>query len=194
MSTAAGGPTVRRRYVGPRPPAPGGAATVRPMEIRPVRPDEHAALGELTAAAYAAVDPSVMSRDYADELRDVARRAAVAEVLVAVDGGAVVGGVTYVPDRTSPAAEFAEDDAAGIRMLAVAAGARGRGVGEALVRACIDRATTTRRRQIVLHSTDRMTAAHRLYDRLGFVRDPSLDWEGEPGLWLRGYRLCLEPT
>lgn len=194
MSTAAGGPTVRRRYVGPRPPAQEGAATVRPMEIRPVRPDEHAALGELTAAAYAAVDPSVMSRDYADELRDVARRAAVAEVLVAVDGGAVVGGVTYVPDRTSPAAEFAEDDAAGIRMLAVAAGARGRGVGEALVRACIDRATTTRRRQIVLHSTDRMTAAHRLYDRLGFVRDPSLDWEGEPGLWLRGYRLCLEPT
>ena len=158
-----------------------------------MRPDEHAALGELTLAAYAAIDPSVVSRDYADELRDVAGRAAVAEVLVAVVDGAVLGGVTYVPDRTSPAAEFAEDDTAGIRMLAVDAGARRRGVGEALVRACIDRATTADRRQIVLHSTDRMTAAHRLYDRLGFTRDPWLDWEGEPGLWLRGYRLRLDP-
>jgi hypothetical protein len=37
-----------------------------------------------------------------------------------------------------------------------------------------------------------MTAAHRLYLRQGFVRDPSLDWEGEPGLWLRGFRLRLE--
>lgn len=193
MSTALGLPEAGIGTPEPRPPASRGATTVRLMEIRAVRPDEHAALGELTVAAYATVDPSVVSRDYADELRDVAGRAAVAEVLVAVDGGAVLGGVTYVPDRTSPAAEFAEHDAAGIRMLAVADGARGRGVGEALVRACIDRATTTSRRQIVLHSTDRMTAAHRLYERLGFARDPSLDWEAEPGLWLRAYRLCLAP-
>lgn len=157
-----------------------------------MRPDEHVALGELTVSAYAAVDPSVVSSDYADDLRDVAGRAAVAEVLVAVAGGSVLGGVTYVPDRTSPAAEFIDEGTAGIRMLAVSAAARRRGVGEALVRACIQRAAATGRRQVVLHSTDRMTAAHRLYERLGFARDPSLDWEGEPGLWLRGYRLCLD--
>ena len=37
-----------------------------------------------------------------------------------------------------------------------------------------------------------MTAAHRLYLRLGFERDTDLDWEGEPGLWLRGFRLRFD--
>jgi ribosomal protein S18 acetylase RimI-like enzyme len=167
------------------------------LQVRTARPDEFEALGELTVAAYAAVDPATMGDDYADELRDVAGRTSGAEVLVAVDderdgGGFVLGGVTYVGDAASPAAEFTDPDAAGIRMLAVAPEARGRGVGEALTRACIERARSTGRAQVVLHSTDRMTAAHRLYRRLGFVRDPSLDWQVEPGFWLRGFRLRLD--
>ena len=55
-------------------------------------------------------------------------------------GRRVLGGVTYVPGPGSPFAEFTDPDAAGIRMLAVADDAQGRGVGEALGRACIDRA------------------------------------------------------
>jgi GNAT superfamily N-acetyltransferase len=167
------------------------------LRVRPVRPDEYPALGDLTVAAYARVDPATVDSTYVEELRDIAGRAATAEVLVAVDesaDGAVVGGVTYVPGPGSPWAEFTEPDAAGIRMLAVAAGAEGRGVGQALTQACIDRARATGRRQLLLHSTDRMTSAHRLYLRLGFERDRSLDWEGEPGLWLRGFRLRLDPS
>jgi ribosomal protein S18 acetylase RimI-like enzyme len=163
------------------------------LQVRTARPEEYATLGELTVEAYASVDPAVMYGDYADELRDVAGRAASADVLVAVDeeGGDLLGGVTYAPGPTSPAAEFTEADAAGIRMLAVAPSARRRGVGEALTVTCIERAQAAGRRHVLLHSTDRMTDAHRLYQRLGFVRDPSLDWEGEPGLWLRGFRLRL---
>jgi GNAT superfamily N-acetyltransferase len=167
------------------------------LQVRPARPDEYAALGELTVAVYAAVEPVTTETGYTDELRDVAGRAAGADVLVAVDdeaGGAVVGGVTYVPDPSSPSAEFTDADAAGIRMLAVAAAAQGRGVGEALTRACIDRARASGRGQILLHSTDRMTTAHRLYLRLGFARDPSIDWEVVPGYWLRGFRLRLDPA
>src|SRR5690606_25057557 len=167
------------------------------LHIRPVRADEHAALGELTVEAYASADPRTLDDGYAEELRDVAGRARDAVVLVAVDEGAgeAVGGVTVVPDGSAPLAEVTERDAAGaagIRMLAVAPHARGRGVGEALTRACIDRARAGGRRQVVLHSTDRMTAAHRLYTRLGFERDPAIDWEPEPGLWLRGFRLRLD--
>jgi hypothetical protein len=33
------------------------------MEIRPVRPQEHEVLGELTVAAYAAIDPAVVVED-----------------------------------------------------------------------------------------------------------------------------------
>jgi GNAT superfamily N-acetyltransferase len=162
------------------------------MEIRPVRPAEHEALGELIVTAYAAIDPEALDDAFVAELRDVAGRVAGAEVLVAVDaGGAVLGGVTYVPGPDSPWAEFTEPDAAGIRMLAVAPEAQGRGIGRALSLATVERARAAGRRQILLHSTDRMTAAHRMYLRLGFARDPSIDWEPLPGFWLRGFRLRL---
>lgn len=168
------------------------------MEIRPVRPHEHERLADITVAAYRAVDPDdpVWTKDvdgYETELRDVAGRVAGADVLVAVDDdGTVLGGVTYVGDPSSPSAEFDDPEAAGIRMLAVALDAQGRGVGEALTRACIDRAVAAGRRRILLHSTEGMTTAHRLYERLGFVRDPGLDWEPDPGFWLRGFRLVLD--
>jgi GNAT superfamily N-acetyltransferase len=164
------------------------------MDIRPVRPHEHQVLGELTVAAYAAIDPGVVEEaGYAGELRDVAGRVADAEVLVAVDdAGRVLGGVTYVPGPGSAWAEFSEHDGAGIRMLAVAPDAQGRGIGEALSKACVDLARAAGKGHIVLHSTDRMTVAHRLYERLGFARDVSLDWEPAPGFWLRGFRLRLD--
>jgi GNAT superfamily N-acetyltransferase len=166
------------------------------VEIRSVRPDEHERLGEITVAAYRAINPSHAEADldeYEAELRDVAGRAAGADVLVAVDGdGALLGGVTYVGDRSSPSAEFDEPDAAGIRMLAVAPAAQGRGVGEALTRACIDRAVAAGRAQMILHSTDWMTTAHRIYERLGFRRDPSLDQHVDGEFWLRAFRLRLD--
>ena len=162
------------------------------MEIRPVRADEQAAVGELTVAAYTAVDPSVVDVDYVAELRDVAGRSRGVDILVAVDHDRVVGAVTYVPGPDSPAAEFTDPDGAGIRMLAVAGDVQGHGIGEALTRACIERARAQGRGQVILHSTDRMTVAHRLYLRMGFRRDPAIDWEPEPGLWLRGFRLRLD--
>ena len=169
------------------------------MEIRSVRPDEHDRLGEITVAAYRAINPPHADADlddYEAELRDVAGRAAGADVLVAVDGqagaGAVLGGVTYVPDPSSPFAEFDDPEAAGIRMLAVATDAQGRGVGEALTRACIDRAVAAGRAQMILHSTDWMTTAHRIYERLGFRRDPSLDQHVDGEFWLRAFRVRLD--
>ena len=85
-------------------------------------------------------------------------------VLAAVDpaAGDPLGGVTYVADGSSPLAEFGAEDAAGFRMLAVAPAARGRGVGEALAVACIERARSDGRAAVLIHSTPWMTAAHRL--------------------------------
>jgi GNAT superfamily N-acetyltransferase len=165
------------------------------MEIRLARPEEYDQLGKLTVAAYAAVDPRTIEADddYDKELADVGRRAADADVLVAVDAdGTVLGGVTYVPGPSSSSAEFTDDDTAGIRMLAVGEAAQGRGVGEALVRGCVARAVAAGKHRIALHSTDRMTTAHRLYERLGFVRDPATDWEVFPGFCLKGFRLDLD--
>jgi hypothetical protein len=38
-----------------------------------------------------------------------------------------------------------------------------------------------------------MTAAHRLYEGIGFVRTPSFDWRPVPELLLRTYALPLVP-
>lgn len=96
-------------------------------------------------------------------------------VLVAVDGeGRLAGGVTYVPGL-GPYAEFDDPADAGLRMLAVATDHRGRGVGTALVQACIERARAEGRRRLWLHTTDDMADAQRIYARLGFHRAPAAD-------------------
>jgi ribosomal protein S18 acetylase RimI-like enzyme len=59
------------------------------------------------------------------------------------------------------------------------------------VRACIDLARAERCVRIKLSTEPTMTVAHRLYERLGFVRTPSDDWEPVPGVTLLGYRLQL---
>jgi len=52
----------------------------------------------------------------------------------------------------------------------------GRGVGEALVERCLELARQAGRRQVVIHSSEVMTIAWRMYDKLGFVRAPDLDF------------------
>ena len=100
------------------------------------------------------------------------RRAAEADVLVAVGAdGRVLGGVTYAPPG-NPWADIAGPDEAEFRMLAVAREARGLGAGEALVRACIDRARGTDGvARLVLSTQPTMLGAHRIYRAPGLRTD-----------------------
>lgn len=159
-------------------PSAGGA-----VEVRRVRPEESAAAGALVAGVYLA--EGYADEQYAAVLRDVAGRdAAGAEVLVAVDGGGrVLGTVTYA-EPGSPFADVAAAGEAAFRMLAVAPAARGQGVGEALVRACLARAQSSGHKRMVLSTQPGMRAAHRLYERLGFTRAPERDWSPVEGLRL----------
>lgn len=164
------------------------------MQVRAVRPDEYERAGQVVVAAYRALPGEHMTAGYAAELADVAHRAGEAEVLVAVEAegdGAILGCVTFVPDSTSPWAEFVEADEAAIRMLGVDPAAQGRGVGQALLDACLSRAGELGRGAVFLHSTPWMTAAHRLYERAGFVRVPDRDWRPLPTVPLLAFRLPL---
>ncbi len=159
------------------------------LEIRPVDPSEAAALAELTVAAYAAAPGFGADDAYFTELADVARRAELAEVLVAVDDGTLVGGVTYVPGP-GPYAEFDDPEGVGVRMLAVAPEAQGRGIGTALIRACAARAVAEGRTRLWLHTTPQLAIAQRIYEREGFRRAPEYDWKGDD-LHLMAYVLDL---
>jgi len=150
------------------------------LEIRPARPDEHADVGELTVRAYAAftlgpADP------YIARLRDAAARAAGAEVWVAVEGDRLLGNVTSCPPG-SPWREIAREDEGEFRMLAVDPSARGSGAGTALARHCEQRARDHGAAGMAISSLAQMTDAHRIYVRLGYVREPERDWSPLPGV------------
>ncbi|WP_424211849.1 GNAT family N-acetyltransferase [Streptomyces sp. BI20] len=164
--------------------------------IRTARPEEYAALGDLTARVYLDDDLVAFGAEdpYLDRLRDVAGRAADPGVVIltAEAEGLLLGQVTFAEPGSSMC-DIAGPDEAEFRMLAVAPEARGRGVGEALVRACEERARTLPGvRALVLSTTRDMVGAHRIYRRLGFIRTPERDWtpfaEMDP---LHTYRLAF---
>lgn len=149
--------------------------------VRPARASEYTAAGELTVEAYVGGGFFSPASSYVPILRDAADRAEKAELLVAELGGTLVGVVAYCPPG-SPYRNFAPGPAeAEFRMLAVAERARGRGVGESLVRACVARARETGMTALRLATQQDMRAAQRMYERMGFVRTPDLDWSVRPG-------------
>jgi GNAT superfamily N-acetyltransferase len=160
--------------------------------VRPARPEEYAAVGELTLAAYIADGYLDNDDEYAAQLLAAAHRAAEADLVVAADDDthALLGTVTYCVNG-SHYAEISRPGEAEFRMLAVRPDARGRGVGITLARWCVDRAREQGCTALVLSSLDRMTTAHRLYERLGFDRLPERDWAPAPGISLIAYRLEL---
>ncbi|MGI9120531.1 MAG: GNAT family N-acetyltransferase [Acidimicrobiales bacterium] len=158
--------------------------------IRPIRPDEHGPLGELTVHVYRRALASDLD-DYAPVLLDVAGRlAGGSHIWVAAQEGQLLGGVTYLPGP-GPLAQLATAGEAEIRMLVVTPGAQGGGVGSALVRACIDDAAAAGRSAVTLGTMPSMRAAQRLYARLGFERRPERDGLVGGGARLLCYSLSL---
>jgi ribosomal protein S18 acetylase RimI-like enzyme len=158
--------------------------------VRPVRPEEYEAVGDVTVAAYGTIEGYSPGAEYEAALRDVAGRAGSAEVIVATGRDRILGAVTFVPGD-GPLAEFEGPDESGMRMLAVAPAAQGHGVGRLLTQACIDRARAIGRARLVLHTTPAMATAHRLYRSLGFARTPDRDLRPGGGLVLEAYVLEL---
>ena len=164
------------------------------MEIREVVPEEYEQAGEVVAEAYSEfVDPGDTGwEEHLALVRDVAGRVDRTVVLVAVEGDRIVGSATIELDDV-----IGDDDheltpeAAILRMLGVAPSARGKGVGRALVRAVIERARVAGKRELLLRTTPPMLAAQRLYESMGFERDPSLDIPIAEDFTLIGYRLPL---
>ncbi len=109
--------------------------------IRDARPEEYEAIGEITVAAYLADGYLAEDDYYTETLRDARRRAEHADVITAVDAATerVLGAVAFCLPGTAYA-ELSGDGEAEFRMLAVDPAARGRGIGDSLVQACLYRA------------------------------------------------------
>jgi ribosomal protein S18 acetylase RimI-like enzyme len=158
--------------------------------VREARAQDRDAIREVTLAAYAeyaAVLPQAWE-DYRANIVTTLARPRPARQLVAEQAGALVGAVMLYPPSASPGRAGAKAPPE-VRLLAVAPSARGQGIGEALMRACIERARADGHAALTLHTTAVMRAALRLYGRLGFERAPELDVEVAPGLIVTGHRL-----
>jgi len=77
----------------------------------------------------------------------------------------------------SPACRFATSpDEAELHLLATAPEGRGKGLGQALVEAALEKARALGKRQMLLWTQPPMLAAQRLYARTGFNRAPERDF------------------
>lgn len=161
------------------------------FEIRPVRPEEHAAEAELLHRAYAA-GPYAAELDGNDAWlateRDTAGRDAAGQVLVAVrragDGTVVPAASAAGPDAILGTVsvlrgggrftKLASEGEAEIRLVAVDPAAQGEGIGAALTRAATELAMRWGVEAIRLDTGERNPAQH-LYARLGYERTPERD-------------------
>jgi ribosomal protein S18 acetylase RimI-like enzyme len=154
--------------------------------------DDLDGIARLLIDSYRSLPDSPDDPEYYAELADVGTRIERSIVYAAFDDDVALGCVTYVADERSTYAENMVAGEASFRMLGVDPTARDRGVGEALVRRCIDEASSAGRSALFIYSGSWMSTAHRLYRRLGFRRQPERDWVIEdPPIHLLGFHLAL---
>lgn len=168
------------------------------LRLRDAEEKDRAAIRDVTLAAYeeyAAKMPAHWER-YREGILATLAAVAPAEQVVAEQEGVVVGTVllyppgTVFPSASRPPVPLLWPE---IRLLAVAPAARGGGVGRALVDECIRRARRNGAAVLTLHTSDVMRTAMQLYERMGFVRAPELDFHPAPDLTVKGYRFDLAP-
>ena len=171
----------------------------RNFHIRDARPSDRDAIVAVTLSAYqeSALSLPEVWEGYRRNILTTLASPEAAEQIVAETSGQLVGSVLLYPGHTlvaRPGGAATLHPWPEVRLLAVAPGARGQGVGAALMLECVGRGRHTGARALTLHTTDVMRAAMRLYERLGFQRASELDFEPAPGIVAKGYRLDLIGT
>jgi GNAT superfamily N-acetyltransferase len=170
------------------------------VTVRDARPDEFGALGRLLVEVYSSLDgfPSPTQQPhYYDLLANVGdfTRRPGARVLVALTPEReLCGGVVHFGDMAqygSGGIATSVKDASGIRLLGVSPQYRNSGAGTALTSTCLQMARQNGHSQVILHTTQAMQVAWRLYEKLGFVRSDDLDFS-QQGLPVFGFRLKLQ--
>ena len=159
------------------------------IEIRNARDDELDIVASLSVDAYAEyaarMSPDAWS-SFAQDIANVRGRLSDAEILVAELDGKLVGSVSVFSDWRG-----AQADTVGVRLLAVAPGFRGLGIGRALMEEVIARARSRGKRRVVLTIAPEMESVKELSEELGFDREPDLDYMPAPGVRSEGYALSV---
>ncbi len=144
------------------------------VPVRPVRPEEHAAVLALVPRLRAFGEAPLRAADDMDRAEHEALRAALATdrpdvaVLVAVLPDVPVAGVAYVHEATD---YFTRETHGHLGILAVAAAAEGRGAGRALLAAAEAWAAGRGHRFLTLNVFAANGRARAVYERAGYAPD-----------------------
>ena len=158
---------------------------------------------DILRAAYAQYESEIPPENwqlYSADILDLEARAAASELLVAELDGAIVSCVSYYPPGAEvayPSQTFSETwpgDWAAFRLLAVDPSAQGKGVGRAVTEACIERARAAGAPALGLHTTEPMSVARAMYERMGFERVPRYDFQPAPEVLVEAYRLMFDSS
>lgn len=104
---------------------------------------------------------------FRSKLSAMSTLASTGELIVAESGGDIVGAVAYIGPGKEKAGFFRLEWPV-MRMLVVAPGARGRGIGRALAEECLARARRDGADSFALHTSELMQVALPMYQRMGF--------------------------
>ncbi|WP_276366763.1 GNAT family N-acetyltransferase [Chryseolinea sp. H1M3-3] len=168
--------------------------------IRNAQPEEFSEIGELLVQVYSQLKgfPKPENQPtYYNMLLNVGVLTSKpeTELLVAIsEEKTIAGAVVYFGDMKyygSGGSATEETRSSGFRLLGVNPAYRGRGVGKLLTLECIRKAQAKRNSQVIIHTTDAMQTAWKMYERLGFKRSKDLDFmQGD--LPVFGFRLALK--
>lgn len=160
--------------------------------------EDRPAIAELTRRSYSHYgldsDPDWWKR-YEQLTRDTLLFEERAERVVALQGNQLVGSVLLCPpyewelDGKTICNPYPE-----MRLLAVSAEFRDRGIGGLLIADCERRTANGGFDSITLHTTELMQTAKSMYERRGYKRYPRIDFQPVPGFIVWGYRKEFVPT
>jgi GNAT superfamily N-acetyltransferase len=165
--------------------------------IRDAREDELTNIRELRVQAYEEHAPRIPKEHWEGLKRMLSSEAdtqpGVEHIVAGIDGK-IVGTVLLFPARTDAyGGQIEELEYPEIRMLAVSPETRGRGVATSLIAECINRTKARGFHSIGLHTGDFMETAMKLYESLGFKRQPQFDFEpAADGIIVKAYRLSFD--
>lgn len=170
------------------------------FHIRNAKKSEFEGVGNLLVQVYSALEgfPKIQEQpEYYDMLKDVGNLTANPdiELIVAVSERQEIGGaVVYyndIKDYGSGGTATKQKNSCGFRLLGVDAKMRGLGLGKKLVEFCIDKGKKSTSQTMIIHTTDAMQLAWKMYERLGFERAHDLDFmQGKLAVF--GFRLPLK--
>lgn len=151
------------------------------LTIRDFRSKDTEAVDAMVRESWLELAPLIPGwAELAPRLNALTQKADDSEVLVAERGGRLLGAVGYVGAHQAKPDFFAPQWPI-VRLLSVTPIGRGRGVGQQLLDACIERARRDGAPTLALHTTPVMKAAQVLYARAGFVVHRTLpDMYGVP--------------